>query len=254
LAQLETDTALTAELRWYEAVAALGCGSILSSNASILACMRALDVDTIETAISSLSAFIPIIDDVIVFSDYPARELAGNFTLKPVLVGHNNYEAGLFIVLEAMQNITYSDATWDYLQTSIYFCPAAARANVSVYHDLPVWRYRYFGDFPNMQLVEDLYTGAFHGSDVFALFDQFPSGDGVPATTSQQASIASYMRGAWAAFAQDPVSGLTNYGWPVFDPKEDTLIRLGYQNQTGINAASATAYDSSCGTIFAAYP
>lgn len=56
------------------------------------------------------------------------------------------------------------------------------------------------------------------------------------------------MRGAWAAFAKDPVHGLESYGggWQRYDPNGQTLIRLAYNNQTGANLALGTTYDVEC--------
>ena len=60
--------------------------------------------------------------------------------------------------------------------------------------------------------------------------------------------MGDYIRGAWAAFAKDPVQGLTKYGggWPQYSPQTNSLIRLAYNNQTGINVAMGDAYDLGC--------
>jgi hypothetical protein len=52
------------------------------------------------------------------------------------------------------------------------------------------------------------------------------------------------MRAAWAAFAKDPVNGLTNYGSPTYNTSEDSLIRLAYDNITGPNIINPYAYDA----------
>lgn len=54
------------------------------------------------------------------------------------------------------------------------------------------------------------------------------------------------MRGAWAAFAKDPQKGLTTYGWPSYNPSQDTLIRLAYENITGTNVINPYRYDADC--------
>ena len=69
--------------------------------------------------------------------------------------------------------------------------------------------------------------------------------------TTEEAAIGSYLRGAWAAFAKDPMNGLDSYGggWPRYSTNGTSLIRLAYNNQTGTNAAIGSEYDSTCGPI-----
>ena len=59
------------------------------------------------------------------------------------------------------------------------------------------------------------------------------------------------MRGAWAAFAKDPVRGLIGYedGWPLYAPNASTLIRLGFNNRTGANLGLGAEYDSGCALV-----
>ena len=67
-----------------------------------------------------------------------------------------------------------------------------------------------------------------------------------PPATAEQVSIGNYMRGAWAAFAKDPQEGLTNYGWPVYNTSQDSLVRLGFENKTGPNLINPYRYDADC--------
>ncbi|PQE06199.1 hypothetical protein CJF30_00005153 [Rutstroemia sp. NJR-2017a BBW] len=202
------------------------------------------------TVSSALGCFIPTADEIVVFSNYTARSLAGNFTKKPMLVGHTDAEAKLFALIAEMGGTTVPDAYWPSYESSMFFCPAAVRANVSVYNNVPVWRYRYFGDYPNMQLQENIDAGAYHGSEVFTLFGNTPSGAGIPVQTLAEKRTGDHMRKAWAAFAKDPENGLSRLGWPVFDPEKNTLIRLGYGNSTGLDLASPASYDAGCTSTF----
>jgi len=79
------------------------------------------------------------------------------------------------------------------------------------------------------------------------LFNTAPNSP-IPATT-EQIAIGKYMRGAWAAFAKNPTSGLTNYGWPKYDPTQDTLVRIAYDNQTGANLINPKRYDADCSLV-----
>ncbi|PQE13480.1 hypothetical protein CJF32_00005356 [Rutstroemia sp. NJR-2017a WRK4] len=236
--------------RWFTVSSALGCGNSTSDNQAVLECMRNVSTEKITQTIGADAGFIPTADEIIVFSNYTARSLAGNFTKKPMLVGHTDAEAKLFALIAEMGGTTVPDAYWASYESSMFFCPAAVRANVSVYNDVPVWRYRYFGDYPNMQLQENIDAGAYHSSEVFTLFGNTPSGAGIPAQTLAEKGTGDYMRKAWAAFAKDPENGLRRLGWPVFDPEKNTLIRLGYGNSTGLNLASPASYDVGCTSTF----
>jgi hypothetical protein len=88
------------------------------------------------------------------------------------------------------------------------------------------------------------------------LFDNAPSGEEVPPNTDAEVVIGSYLRGAWAAFAKDPVTGLGkgNYSWPYYAPGNDTLVRLAYGGLSGSNLAGATAYDIGCTSTFPVIP
>lgn len=253
----------TANAAWFNVTATLGCGSSSSNSSDVLACMRTKSVDSILKAIpqsppgtvnGGLGSFGPAVDDITVFSDYPARSAAGNFIKVPLLGGNADYEAGLFATIAALQNVTYPRSFWDTFNLEGFTCPAAVRANISISAGVPTWRYRYFGDFPNLRLTSVPDSGAWHASELPVIFDNFPpAGNGVPASTDAEISIGNYMRGAWAAFAKDPANGLKNYqgGWPTYDPAGNTLIRLAYNNVTGTNLAMPNVYDSACLTKFA---
>lgn len=66
--------------------------------------------------------------------------------------------------------------------------------------------------------------------------------------TAEEVAFIKYLQGAWITFAKDPVNGLTTYdgGWPLYDPEEETLIRLGYEIAVGTNLASPMLYDAGC--------
>ncbi|TVY71469.1 Cholinesterase, partial [Lachnellula suecica] len=231
----------TSAMAWFNVTATLGCGDALSDSSSVLSCMRSKNYTAILDAIpadlgaSVLGAFVPTIDEEVVLSNYSERTPAD----VPLLVGSNDYEAGLFRATSALAGSTYPDSYWDEQTLQGFTCPAGNRANASISARNPTWRYRYFGDFPNLALSPQ--SGAYHASELALIFDVMP-----PASTPEELLIATYMRGAWAAFAKDPVNGLTNYGWPSYDSSADTLIRLAYNNITGPNVANPYLYDANC--------
>lgn len=242
----------TVALAWWNVTQALGCGGSSSSN--VTACVRTKNTTEIVNAISAtsgsggvLGSFGPTVDEIVVFSNYTERSLAGNFTKKPMLIGNTENEAGLFIATSSLQGLSYPDDVWKSFNLLSFTCPTGYRANYSIQAQVPTWRYRYFGAFPNTEIVPN--AGAWHSADIPILFDTNIAN---PPDTTEQTAIGKYMRGAWAAFAKDPENGLTNYGWPKYEPGKDTLIRLGYNNQTGTNLASPSLYDAECPKIIAA--
>jgi cholinesterase len=255
-----TVNASTANAAWFNVTAALGCGSSSSNSSEVLTCMRTKSVDAILNEISrgpadvtTSSPFNPAVDDITVFSDYPERSVAGNFIKAPMLIGSTDYEAGLFAAVDALFRITYPRDLWNEYDLDTFTCPAGLRANVNIAANVPTWRYRYFGVFPNLRLTSEPESGAWHGSELSIIFDTVPQGAGIPENTNEEISIGDYVREAWVTFAKDPANGLRNYqdGWPLYDPSEKTLIRLGYDNLTGVNLAMPSLYDRGCETTFA---
>lgn len=227
---------------WFNVTKSLGCGDASSDSASVLSCMRSKNstaiLDAIPTASGTdtiLSHFGPTVDDTVVFSNYSERTPAK----LPILLGSNNYEAGLFRTEFAEAGLTFPDLFWDVFTLQEFTCPAGIRANASLNASIPVWRYRYFGVFTNTAISSE--AGTYHGAEMPMIFDTLP-----PASTPEEISISSYMRGAWAAFAKNPAEGLTKYGWPSYNTSGDTLIRLAYDNNTGTNAANPYLYDANC--------
>lgn len=241
----------TAAENWFNTSRSLGCGDKTDEIDQVLECMRSKDVTDIMEAISQTSItsvlFTPFVDEFLVFDDYPIRSAAGKFIRKPLLIGHNDFEASLFDMIQRLKNITLPPSFWGDFDNTRFFCPVASRAAVNMEYNLPTWRYRYFGDWPDMRLSDTIYTGAYHGSDVNILFDTVPRGIDIPASTREETAFGKYMRGAWAAFVSDPERGLREYGWPEYNPNTESLVRLAYMNATGLDVAFPKAYDGVCG-------
>jgi cholinesterase len=182
-----------------------------------------------------LGSFGPTVDETVIFSNYSQRTPAR----VPMLIGNNNYEGGIFRTEFALAGLFFSDSFWDDFNLQEFTCPAGIRANASLAAGNPTWRYRYFGVFPNLAVSSE--AGTYHAAELSIIFDTAPG-----ASTADEVSIANYMRGAWAAFAKDPQKGLTNYGWPSYNPSQDTLIRLAYDNITGTNVINPYRYDADC--------
>jgi len=214
--------------------------------------MQTKDATTLIAA-AQAGNWAPIVDNITIFSDYPARTLARNFSQIPILIGNNDDESTLFLVQQELQNQSFPASDISTGNVQKFTCPAGARANASVAANLATWRYRYFGEFPNTMLTSSPDSGAYHGSEVPVIFDTLPQpGNGIPASTAEEVAIGKYIRGAWAAFAKNSTGGLLAYegGWPAYQPGSETLIRLGYNNLTGTNTVLPAAYDVGCTVTF----
>jgi cholinesterase len=111
---------------------------------------------------------------------------------------------------------------------------------------VPVWQYRYFGDWPDTRLCPT--GGAYHGSEMQMLFGNSEDVSGI-VTIAAQERLTDVMQKAWVAFADDPVNGLEGFGWPRFAPEEETLVRLGYQNSAVPEFVRTEVYSWNCSNV-----
>lgn len=259
---------------WSRTAAGLNCTD--GDDAAVLTCMRARPaadllgaqfpaaggappeggMAQVPAAAAAAGGFLPTIDNVTVFGDYAARTGRG-LAQVPVLIGTNDNEGGLAQALglaNAGINITVGDgtATSTDREDAYYDCPSARRAGKSLAGGLPVWRYRYFGSFPNTQLLDGLESGAWHGSELGVLFGA--DGAAGKANTPDEDSIGTLMRGMWAAFAKNPAGGLDGFmgGVPRYSPGSNSLIRLGFENTANLTFAGGSSYDGDCAQLEAA--
>lgn len=233
---------------WYTVTSTVGCGNATTDSTALMACMRALPFDTILSAVpttglsSIFSAFGPTVDNITVFANYSEQTPASI----PMLLGSNDYEAGIWKTELALDEITYPEDLWDEMNLAGFNCLIGTRANLSLAAGNPTWRYRFHGIFPNTNISSE--GGAYHGSELTLIFGtEFET----PASTAEEIQVADYVQGAWLAFAKDPVNGLGSYegGWPQYDPAEETLIRLAYENSVGTNLALPELYDAQCSEV-----
>ena len=228
---------------WFAAAKAAGCGNSGLSAKHVHDCMLRVPVEAILGGLSATvnspvtMPYGPTIDNAIVFANYTGRKAAA----LPLLIGSTDFEYGLF-ELFTDQNVTLDE--WKQQGQSMFGCPAARRAAASVRDGNPTWRYRYMAAFANTELSTNPPSGAYHEAEVPLVFDTVDQSYGK--SKPREKALGSYLRGAWATFAKDPAKGLRKYGWPEYQPDKKTLIRLGYRNHIGPNAATVAAYDEGC--------
>lgn len=241
---------------WFNATEKLNCGGINAGISATVACMRTksfqqiLNATVLPPGLSAITGqFGPTVDNKTVFGDYPRRAATGQYIQRPLFIGNNDYEAGLFKIVAETSNTTLPDLSWAIFDLASFTCPAADTALARSMH-VPTYRYRYFGEFPNTRLTLNPSSGAWHGAEIGVVWQSAADVSGVPNTVAE-ASISTYLSGAWAAFAKNPDMGLSQrpYGWPRYDANEATLIRLAYDNETTASYIHPVTYDIACSTL-----
>ncbi|KAF2230290.1 alpha/beta-hydrolase [Viridothelium virens] len=242
---------------WFNASQILGCGGELAGIPVTLACVRNKSTSEILAAtrttnplMAVLGQFGPTADEQVVFSNYSTRAAEGKFIQKPYFTGNNDYEAGLFKVLAKAGNERIPDILWAIFNLAVFTCPASDAANVRATHNVPVWRYRYFGEFPNLRLTSVPNSGAWHGSEISVVWGTAQNASQQQDTPVEQ-SISSYLMGVWASFAKNPECGFDEapYEFPTYDQNMSTLIRFAYMNQTQPSYISPITFDYACSTL-----
>ncbi|OAX81978.1 hypothetical protein ACJ72_03681, partial [Emergomyces africanus] len=208
---------------WYTAASALGCGD----SGDVMDCMRSKSAADILAAVSKVPpepskalaqpVFHPTIDDKIVFSDYEALSGQGKFAKLPVLVGTANYEAGYYRVSAFAAKISLSDEQWNLFNLAGFTCPGDRMAYHRAKYGVPVWRYRYYGEWPNTIIYPG--SGAYHGTDVAQVFGTAKDASGGVENTSAERKVSLSMMHAWAIFAGNPRNGLDRLGWPKYNSR-----------------------------------
>ncbi|KAF2192859.1 hypothetical protein K469DRAFT_692976 [Zopfia rhizophila CBS 207.26] len=144
-----------------------------------------------------------------------------------------------------LKNCPYKASTPTFTASSsllnIATCPGARGALARHNFDVPVWRVRYFGEWPNLNPFPWLH--AYHSSDIPMIFN---TADLLGPDTLAEKATSEYYQEAWAAFARAPANGLDKLGWPRYDPTTNSLIKLGFENSTEAEFGPGTEFDALC--------
>ncbi|KAJ5588061.1 hypothetical protein N7537_010739 [Penicillium hordei] len=222
---------------WNELSTAIGCGV----GAGSFQCMRqAPMMKIVETRTNGSYSFCPIVDNVLVFSDYSARAKMGKLAQLPTLGGSNEREVTAFLPLS---QTSVDETTISMLSQKIYNCPLRESVRIRLSQHVPTWRYLYHGNFSNVSPTP--WLGAYHGSEVPLVFGTYDKSRAIP-PSAREVEVSEYMQGAWVAFAKDPCMGLSEYGWPQFSFDEPTLINIALNNTVEAIFTSASPWDTSC--------
>lgn len=100
--------------------------------------------------------------------------------------------------------------------------PAALWANATASIGIPTWRYYFNASFYNTQAFPQL--GAYHASEIPLVFRTYNKAN----TTTQEYALSSFMQGAWARFAKNPLAGP---GWNAVGTGQAGSVLAGAYNQ-----------------------
>ncbi|KKY20354.1 putative sirq protein [Diplodia seriata] len=154
----------------------LGCSatttttsSSSSSDDAILACMQQANASAIIAVLDSYNgssplSFTPAPDGSTQFDDYPDRQAKGLFAQLPTVVAQVDNEGASLVSLPS-DGEAPDQAAVDAFTRSLATCPGARGAAARAAAGVPVWRTRYFGEWPNLNPLE--WLGAYHSKQQF---------------------------------------------------------------------------------------
>lgn len=210
---------------WSWIAAKVGCYS--TNQAQQFSCMQAVELANLSDAVNlyegSDKAFLPTRDGVHMFSHeaFSAANAAGNFARLPTLIGTNSDE-GTVLVSQYSHGLHTPDLATS-ITAFLFTCPAEQFSQDRERARVPVWQYRYAGVWNDIS-DPDAHLGAYHTSELAMIFGNLPASRYT--VTRAQRMTMQIMQAAWAAFAKDPYSGLTKFGWPQYSSGGDTLIEI----------------------------
>ena len=202
----------------------LGCGNL--NGTAEVDCLRRVPYPEIISFLKTRSdngttpslTFNPIIDNRTKFANYTARAQAGNFTLKPALVGTTVDEGNVFLPY----NRTYGPdmATADFITLSSFLCPTVQTTHDRYAANTTTFRYLYGGNFTN--IAPQWWQGAYHQADLPLIFGTHNIARSN--STALEWAVSEAMQDFWLAFAEDPVNGLPKADWEAYEPTGEAKL------------------------------
>lgn len=211
-----------------------------STSTSTLACLRKVPATDLQAYITEegLGFFEVTGDGTSVGKQAITSILSGKFADVPILIGTNAQEATVFVDLLNPDDtsinqtlaangfdIGISDATAKAMYPSLadagttlisqvvtdlaFTCSTQTLSSAIQLSGRSIWRYRYEGDFPNLQLFPN--AGAYHTSEIPSVWGTYPLDNQFGAVTQDQIALSKYMQGVWSDFAKNPSAGAP---WP----------------------------------------
>ncbi|CAN9463568.1 unnamed protein product [Alternaria alternata] len=246
---------------WYNVSQTIGCGGAADDAAAVVSCVRSANMSALLAASAKVpglpsvaltqATFHPTVDNITVFEDYQQLSSDGCFAKIPLLVGNADHEDGWYRISGWAAKLNFTNAQWDLFTQRGFTCPTSLSAAYRAQYDVPTWRYRYHGDWDNLRLYNGSAglgsqgSAAYHGSDLGLVFGTVQDISGLPNSPAEN-QYTKYIQGAWGAFARDSQKGLTEYGWPLYNSGNATLVELAYNNDATPKFVNPKIYDASC--------
>ncbi|KAF8448635.1 Alpha/Beta hydrolase protein [Kalaharituber pfeilii] len=241
---------------WANLTENVGCAG-KRSEVEKLKCMRDLSWRKLVKGLVKMQScqeaeflgFGPRMDGKTIFSveEYRRRGELGLFAKVPLLIGNNNEEIGPGQKLgHALPDCPppefgelFSPDVLGKIQTAVYFtCTTLTAARYRIHHQVPTWRYRYYGSSNTGQ-------GAGHSAELPVLFGAaFHRGN----LTERDQVFMKYFQSVWTRFAAAPSTGLSSspFNLPQYNPRKKTLIRLDYEMEVKASTTEPRYYEGVC--------
>lgn len=212
---------------FYNVSGTLGCGGPSDDPVTVVACVRAANFTAVlaaaklppplPSAVIAQPVFHPTVDNQTVFTyqTYLDRSASGQFAKVPFFTGNNANEDGTYRINAFAAGVTLNDSQWQAFDDAAFVCPSSTEAKNRAANGVPTWRWVYHGDWDNLRLYPN--SGTYHGSEMTLLFNTTYELIG-QADSPAEAEVGEMFMKAWAAFAANPSTGLSSFGWPQYDP------------------------------------
>lgn len=162
------------------------------------------------------------------------------------MLGNNNHEQGYYVIPVFARGVNVTEAQGAQFLLESFTCANDFEARARKANGVPVWQYRYFGDWSNTRLYPT--SGAYHGTEMQMLFGNSEDVSGIVPSVAQK-RLTAVMQQAWVAFARDPRQGLKEFGWPEYDSGRETLIQFGYGNSPKPDFVLPEIYSRNCSSV-----
>ncbi|KAJ0123752.1 hypothetical protein J7T55_012221 [Diaporthe amygdali] len=252
----------------------VGCAGLADEPDKQLSCMRDVNGSVIIDFVANYStsigsggltglAFVPVEDNVLVFSNYTKRAMDGlqanivRFLIpihtsltclspsksdcwKPAIVGTNAQDGILYADYDPINGPnTTVGLEWDLL---LFSCPATNTIRLRQQTGLVTFRSVYYGNFSNVSPLP--WMGAYHGSESPILMGTHPNFRGN--STPEEYATSHAFQDAYVAFASDPENGLAGQGWKQYTTLGSDEVRGFGRNGVAAEDVSIASTESLC--------